>query len=151
MRIALTGATGFLGHYLVRQLARAGHRLRCWYRIGGDRGGLADAARAVEWTPGYLGDRASIEALLKDAEAVVHAAVDWDGPRNRRREREQQGDQRRARSLPEPRGSEVRRQPQNGVPISRAWGCERPARAPRPSRARSRRLRGARPLCPGRR
>ena len=40
MLIAVTGATGFLGRYLVRRLASAGHRLRCWYRPSSDRSGL---------------------------------------------------------------------------------------------------------------
>lgn len=92
MKIAVTGATGFLGHYLVRHLARAGHRLRCWYRIGGDRGGLGDVAKSVEWLPGYLGDPPAVDELIAGADAVVHAAIDWDGPRDRRREREQRGE-----------------------------------------------------------
>jgi uncharacterized protein YbjT (DUF2867 family) len=32
MRIAITGATGFLGHYVVSYLASQGHLCRCWYR-----------------------------------------------------------------------------------------------------------------------
>ena len=56
MLVAVTGATGFVGRYLVRHLARAGHRLRCWYRPGGDRGGFEDIAGAVAWLPGELGN-----------------------------------------------------------------------------------------------
>lgn len=92
MLIAVTGATGFLGHYLVQHLARAGHRLRCWYRIGANRNGLADVARSIDWLPGYLGDPPAVEELVRGADAVVHAAIDWDGPRDRRREREQRGE-----------------------------------------------------------
>src|SRR5437870_2622303 len=44
MRIAITGATGFLGRYLVRHLAGAGHRLRCWHRAGSDLGGFGEVA-----------------------------------------------------------------------------------------------------------
>jgi len=47
MKIALTGATGFVGRYLVRQLLEAGHQLRCWHRPGSDRSGLDHAD--VEW------------------------------------------------------------------------------------------------------
>ena len=32
MKIALTGATGFVGRYLVRQLLEGGNQLRCWHR-----------------------------------------------------------------------------------------------------------------------
>jgi nucleoside-diphosphate-sugar epimerase len=83
MRIAVTGATGFLGRYLVRHLAVSGHQLRCWYRPASDRSGLGRRADAVEWLPGALGDEASARELVRGADAVVHAAVQWEGPRNR--------------------------------------------------------------------
>jgi nucleoside-diphosphate-sugar epimerase len=83
MRIAVTGATGFLGRYLVSRLAGAGHLLRCWHRPGSDQGGFGAAADAVEWLPGQLGDEAATQELVRGADAVVHAAVQWEGPRNR--------------------------------------------------------------------
>src|SRR5436305_8977075 len=83
MRVAITGATGFLGRYLVRHLAGAGHRLRCWHRPGSDRSGFEDVAGAIEWLPGSLSDEAAARELVRGADAVVHAAVQWQGPRNR--------------------------------------------------------------------
>jgi nucleoside-diphosphate-sugar epimerase len=83
MLIAITGATGFLGHYLVRRLAEAGHRLRCWYRPHSSRGSFEKQAATVEWLPGSLGDQAAVRELIEGADAVVHAAVQWEGPRNR--------------------------------------------------------------------
>jgi nucleoside-diphosphate-sugar epimerase len=85
MRIAITGATGFLGRYLVRHLADKGHHLRCWYREGSDRSGFEDQAGAIEWMPGSLGEEAAARELILGADAVVHAAVQWEGPRNRGR------------------------------------------------------------------
>jgi nucleoside-diphosphate-sugar epimerase len=85
MRIAITGATGFLGRYLVRHLADAGHPLRCWYRPGSDRGGFEGRADAIDWLPGALGEEAAVRELVRGADAVVHAAVQWEGPRNRGR------------------------------------------------------------------
>jgi nucleoside-diphosphate-sugar epimerase len=82
MRIAVTGATGFLGRYVVQHLAAAGHRLRCWHRPGSDRSGLVGA---IDWLPGQLGDAAATQELVRGADAVVHAAVQWEGPRNRGR------------------------------------------------------------------
>jgi nucleoside-diphosphate-sugar epimerase len=75
MRLAVTGATGFLGRYLVQQLATSGHQLRCWYRPGSDRSGLEAYAPAIEWLPGRLGDADATQALVQGADAVVHAAL----------------------------------------------------------------------------
>src|SRR4051812_48595469 len=85
MRIALTGATGLLGRYLVRYLADAGHQLRCWYRPGRDRSGFDKQAAAIEWVPGTLGDEKTARELVRGTDALVHAAVQWEGPRNRGR------------------------------------------------------------------
>jgi nucleoside-diphosphate-sugar epimerase len=85
MRIAITGATGFLGRYLARHLAQSGHQLRCWHRPTSDRSGFEDVAGAIEWLPGRLGDAADTRTLVKGVDAVVHAAVQWEGPRTRGR------------------------------------------------------------------
>ncbi len=79
MNIAITGATGFLGRYLVRVLAGAGHRLKCWYRPTSDRSGLDDLAASLEWVPGDLGDAVAVRELVRDVDAVVHAALSWQG------------------------------------------------------------------------
>jgi nucleoside-diphosphate-sugar epimerase len=78
MHIAITGATGFLGRYIVRQLARGGHQLRCWYRPTSDRSALDDAG-AIEWQPGQLGDPDATARLVEGVDAVVHAALEWQG------------------------------------------------------------------------
>jgi nucleoside-diphosphate-sugar epimerase len=92
MLIALTGGTGFIGRYLACHLAETGHRVRCWARPESDRSGFGTAASLLEWLPGQLGDPTASEVLVRGTDAVVHAAVDWDGPRDRRREREKRGD-----------------------------------------------------------
>ena len=83
MRIAVTGATGFLGRYLVSHLAAAGHQLRCWHRPGSERSGFDQQAGSTEWLPGQLGDGPAAAELVRGADALVHAAVQWQGPRNR--------------------------------------------------------------------
>jgi nucleoside-diphosphate-sugar epimerase len=83
MKIAITGATGFLGRHLVRQLAHTGHDLRCWYRQESDRSGFEDVAQFVEWQPGEMGDQALVESFVHGMDALIHGAVQWAGPRNR--------------------------------------------------------------------
>lgn len=75
MKVAVTGATGFLGRYIVRHLATSGHECRCWTRGDSDRGGFEGVDGAVEWAPGDLSDEASMHTLVATCDAVVHAAL----------------------------------------------------------------------------
>ena len=77
MRIALTGATGFLGRYIAKRLVQSGHSLRCWHRPQSDRSGFNEINHAIEWVPGELGDRQAVVALVRGVDAVVHAALQW--------------------------------------------------------------------------
>ena len=84
MQIAVTGATGFIGHYLVRQLAHQGHRLRLWVRPTSDRSGFDDLAapidaNQIEWVEGALGQSGSAARLVAGCDAVIHAALDHPG------------------------------------------------------------------------
>ncbi len=78
MRIAITGATGFLGRYIVRQLSADGHQLRCWYR---DEAKRARVPEQVEWQRGTLEDADARAALVDGVDAVVHAALSWPAVR----------------------------------------------------------------------
>jgi nucleoside-diphosphate-sugar epimerase len=78
MRIAITGGTGFLGRYLVRHLAQAGHRLRCWHRPGSDRSGFETLSRRIEWLLGDLSNTQAATSLVQGVDAVVHSALQWE-------------------------------------------------------------------------
>lgn len=75
MHIAVTGATGFIGRYLLRQLVGEGHTCRCWHRPVSDRSGLEDVAPHLEWLAGELGEPSACQALVHGCQAVVHAAL----------------------------------------------------------------------------
>ena len=75
MRIAVTGATGFLGRYIVRRLARAGHHCVCWKRDTSDTGGFDNVQGNITWQAGELADVKAASTLVDGCDAVVHAAL----------------------------------------------------------------------------
>lgn len=75
MNILVTGATGFVGSVVARQLVTRGDTVSVLARRGSDRSNLAGLeARVVE---GDLRDRASLEAALRGAEGLFHVAADY--------------------------------------------------------------------------
>lgn len=75
MLIAVTGATGFLGRYIVGQLTRDGHRCRCWHRPESDRSGFEEAAAGIDWVAGDLQAPDAFADFCRGADAVVHGAL----------------------------------------------------------------------------
>ena len=73
MIVAVTGATGYLGSFLLHALAGGGHSVRAWRRASSDLTGLPGG---IDWIEGDLGSRDSMRALVAGADALVHAALD---------------------------------------------------------------------------
>lgn len=73
MRVAVTGASGIVGRFVVAELFARGATVRAWCRPTTDRGGF-DAP--IEWVPGALASPGAAEALVEGADAVVHCALD---------------------------------------------------------------------------
>jgi 2-alkyl-3-oxoalkanoate reductase len=69
---AVTGATGFLGRYIVRALTLAGWRVRILTRQRVDHPQLCDLK--LEAVVGDLSNRRVLRALVDGADAVIHAA-----------------------------------------------------------------------------
>ena len=72
MKIALTGATGFIGRYIANRLLADGHAVRAWKRPTSDTGGFHGS---VDWVDGRLGDSDAAATLLDGCDGLIHAAL----------------------------------------------------------------------------
>lgn len=75
MRVAITGATGFVGRTLARQLVESKHELNCWYREDSDLSQLDPLRDHIQWIPGELADGSSASSLIQGCDAVVHSGL----------------------------------------------------------------------------
>src|ERR1035441_680361 len=76
MEIFLTGGSGFIGHWVVKELLAQGNQLRLLIRNPSKIPSLKTmpGVRIVE---GTIYDRPAIEKALKGCEACVHLALGW--------------------------------------------------------------------------
>lgn len=75
MKTLITGASGFVGSAVLRQLLEAGHGVRALVRAGSDRSNLADLP--VELVEGDLGDAASLRRAVIGCDTLFHVAADY--------------------------------------------------------------------------
>lgn len=67
MRAFLTGATGFVGTHVLRELVQSGHYVRCLVR----RRGLLEH-EGIEWVRGDVTKPESLAGLMDGCDAVIH-------------------------------------------------------------------------------
>jgi NADH dehydrogenase len=70
MHVFLTGGTGFVGGYVLRELIRQGHTARCLVRDANAR--LAEGGAPVETVVGDVTDPDSLEGALDGCDAIIH-------------------------------------------------------------------------------
>lgn len=72
MKAVITGATGFLGGAVARQLATEGVEVHALVRSHSDRHRLADCP--ITWQIGDITDPATLSHVFDDADWIIHAA-----------------------------------------------------------------------------
>lgn len=73
MKVLVTGATGFVGREIVRQLHEAGHAIRILVRnCSSPRAQEASSRCGAETHPGDVLDAASLDGALSGTDAVIH-------------------------------------------------------------------------------
>jgi len=75
MKVLVTGATGFVGGNLVRELIKSGYQVRALIRPGSDQRNTDGLE--VEIANGDLTDKASLPAALEGCEGLFHVAASY--------------------------------------------------------------------------
>ncbi len=73
MKVLVTGATGFIGGNLARELVKQGYQVKALVRRGSNLRYLDNLG--IEFTVGDLLDIASLERALEDCQALFHVAA----------------------------------------------------------------------------
>ncbi len=72
-RVAVTGATGYVGRFVVAELQNQGVQVRALARAESDREGFA---APIEWVRGNLRSQATLAELVEGVGAVIHLAYE---------------------------------------------------------------------------
>jgi dihydroflavonol-4-reductase len=75
MTTLVTGAAGFLGSHVARQLVARGENVRVLMRASSTNRAIADLS--LEYVTGDLRDPASLDRAMKDVKRVFHVAADY--------------------------------------------------------------------------
>jgi NADH dehydrogenase len=70
MQVLVTGGTGFVGKYVVRELLGRGHAVKCLVRPGSE--GKLPGASGLSFTPGDVLDKEAVAAAMNGCDAAVN-------------------------------------------------------------------------------
>src|SRR5688572_12262588 len=73
--IAVTGANGLLGSYIVRNLCKSNTPFVALKRKGSDTSLLEDLKEKITWRDADIIDPVSLDAAFKDVSSVIHTAA----------------------------------------------------------------------------
>src|SRR6516165_12671250 len=75
MTTLVTGAAGFLGSHVTRQLVAQGYEVRVLLRVSSSNRAISDLS--LEYVTGDLRDAISLERAMAGAQRVFHVAADY--------------------------------------------------------------------------
>jgi len=79
MKIAITGLTGFLGHYVAKRLFERDVQIQVLIRNTSNILHLQDYQKKIAFIQGDLTDKETLKKFVQDADVVIHMAYERDG------------------------------------------------------------------------
>ena len=74
-KVLVTGATGFVGSYIVRYLVQKGYQVRAMRRPSSDLALLQEVSNQIEWVEGDILDVPFLEDAMEGVDQVYHSAA----------------------------------------------------------------------------
>ena len=81
MKIAITGLSGFLGHYVAKKLFERDVHLQALVRSTSNISHLSNFEEKITFVQGDLGDKEALKKFVQGADIVIHMAYERDGAR----------------------------------------------------------------------
>jgi nucleoside-diphosphate-sugar epimerase len=79
MKIAITGLSGFLGHYVAKKLFERDVQMQALVRSTGNIAHLSNFEEKITFVQGDLGDKDALKKFVQDADIVIHMAYERNG------------------------------------------------------------------------
>ncbi|MEP9410170.1 MAG: NAD(P)-dependent oxidoreductase [Candidatus Brocadia sp.] len=79
MKIAITGLTGFLGHYVAKKLFEQDVHIHALIRNTSNTLHLTDYQKKITFLPGDMTDKETLKKFVQGADVVIHMAYERDG------------------------------------------------------------------------
>ena len=79
MKIAITGLSGFLGHYVAKKLFERDVHIQALVRSTSDTSHLKGYEEKITFVQGDLGDKETLKKFVQGADVVIHMAYERNG------------------------------------------------------------------------
>jgi nucleoside-diphosphate-sugar epimerase len=79
MKIAITGLSGFLGHYVAKKLFERDVHIKALVRRSSNTSHLKDYEEKITFVHGDLGDKGTLKKFVQGSDIVIHMAYERNG------------------------------------------------------------------------